>query len=229
MSTVVFDLEARVDPSLWQAPADDPEAFAPIPAWTITTLGYAEIDNVEDGIGVRFDAVQGSEESILHTFRSLLSTSPTLVTWNGRGFDLPLIVNRAMVHGVPLPRLFTGKYESDYQNRYQGPHVDLQDRCSLFGSARRFSQDIAARPLGLPGKHVGNGGDVADMTPAEEAAYCLDDVAQLAWIYLAWRRVKDGCRVGAAFDALARAINNEPRLAPLAAHLATMERLEAAE
>lgn len=229
MSTIVFDLEARVDPSLWQAPEDDPGAFAPIPAWTITTLGYAEIGHGEGGINVRFGIAQGSEESILRAFLVLLTSEPTLVTWNGRGFDLPLIVNRAMVHGVPLPRLFTGKYESDYQNRYQGPHIDLQDRCSLFGSARRFSQDIAARSLGLPGKHVGNGGDVVDMTPAEEAAYCLDDVAQLAWIYLAWRRVKDGRHMGAAFDALARAINDEPRLAPLAAHLATMERLEAAE
>ena len=218
MSTIVFDLEARTDHTLWQPPADDQDTFTPLPAWTITTLGYAVIE--WNPVAVRFGVVQGDEVGILRVFEKMLRTGPEFVTWNGRGFDLPLITARAMVHGVPLPRLFTGKFESDYLYRFKGPPIDLMDRCSHFGGARRFSQDLMARALGLPGKHVGNGAGVEAMTEEEEAAYCLDDVAQLSCIFLNWVRMSTGDDVTAAFAALEDAIANEPRLAALAAHLA---------
>jgi len=224
MTTLILDLETRPDPAMG-AYSDDPTKFAPPPYHMVTTAAWLTIDmgstKVRPGEvpvppSASFGVAQG-ERHALRTIAEMLAGRPRLVTWNGRGFDLPVIAMRSMKHQIPQPALLRSK--PDYLYRYSDEaHCDLMDAVSLLGAGPRCSQHDVARMLGLPGKHVGHGADVASMTPEEEAAYCLDDVAQAALISCEWRRVQ-GFEVEHVRGLILGAIEAEPRLAALHAHL----------
>ena len=91
-----------------------------------------------------FSREQHSEAEILRKFLSIFDKRhPTLVSWNGSQFDLPVILYRAMYHGLSAPSLFdqgeidTQKRYNNYQNRYHHRHVDLMDVMAMF-HARHF-------------------------------------------------------------------------------------------
>src|SRR3954447_23300754 len=80
---------------------------------------------------------------------------PTLVTFNGRTFDVPLLELAAFRFGIALPGWFnvSGKTYEQPRNRYNAEaHLDLQDVLTNFGAAR-FSGglNLAANLLGKPG------------------------------------------------------------------------------
>lgn len=212
MTTIIFDLETRRDAEMG-AHKSDQDRFAPPPFWEISTLAWCAIEHGAGRVSASFHAVTG-EVDCLRAFAKLLVDRPRIVTWNGRGFDLPAILARSLKHMIPQPTLVHG----DYTNRYRGWHVDLMDALSMSGAGKRSSQDAFARMIGLPGKHVGHGADVESMTVDEELGYCLDDVAQLALIHCEWVRLH-GHEVEPARDAILAAINAAPRLQPLAAFL----------
>ena len=87
---------------------------------------------------------------------------PQLVSWNGRGFDLPVLVNRGMVHGVGAACFWdTGSDNKDFRfsnyiNRFHDRHTDLMDVLSIYGG-RGSPLDELARLAGFPGK-IGVGG-----------------------------------------------------------------------
>jgi predicted PolB exonuclease-like 3'-5' exonuclease len=87
---------------------------------------------------------------------------PQLVSWNGRGFDLPVLVNRALQHGVSAACFWdTGRDNQDFRysnyiNRFHERHIDLMDVLSLYGG-RGSPLDDVARLSGFPGK-LGIGG-----------------------------------------------------------------------
>src|ERR1700741_2939611 len=80
---------------------------------------------------------------------------PQLVSWNGRGFDLPVLVNRGLLHGGPAAGFWdTGRDNqhyrySNYITRFHERHVDLMDVLSLYGG-RGSPLDDVARLAGLP-------------------------------------------------------------------------------
>lgn len=205
--TIVYDIETRPAPEM--GPWTD-ESFPPPPYHRVTTLAWCEID----GPRVRFDSVQGDERAILLAFRGLLSDRPRIVSWNGRGFDLPVIIARSIRHQIHQATLMEDSRTFSYTSRFKDDHVDLMDKLSLHGGARRAAQDVYARVVGGPGKHVGNGADVEAMTVEQERAYCLDDVAQLALIFCEWRRLH-GAEVEPIRDAILAAIEATPDLEPL--------------
>lgn len=221
MSTLIFDIEARPDPSM----GDHGKDFPPLTHFQITTAAWLLIDmgrearapgDVPVMPSATFGVAQG-EVFALRTVAKLMANKPRLVTWNGRGFDLPLIALRSMKHRIPQRALLT-KDGGDYLYRYGGLHRDLMDAVALLGAGKASKQHDVARMLGLPGKHVGSGGAVEAMTPEEEAAYCLDDVAQLGLTDCEWMRVQ-GHEVEHVRDLILGAIEAEPRLGALHAHL----------
>jgi hypothetical protein len=112
--------------------------------------------------------------------------TPDLVTYNGRGFDLPVIVSRCLRHGVPFRHYFQSK---DVRYRFNtAGHFDLMDFMSDFGASRATSLDTLAKLIGLPGKVGVDGKDVAPMVQsgriAEVYAYCLCDVMQTTALFL---------------------------------------------
>jgi predicted PolB exonuclease-like 3'-5' exonuclease len=81
---------------------------------------------------------------------------PTLVSFNGRSFDLPLLELAAFRFGISVPDWFSTKLKSwdQYRNRYnQNAHLDLQELLTNFGASRlNGGLNLVANLLGQPGK-----------------------------------------------------------------------------
>ncbi|MBT8086368.1 MAG: 3'-5' exonuclease [Woeseia sp.] len=120
--------------------------------------------------------------------------SPTLVTWNGSGFDLPVLHYRAMRHGVQALRYWeTGDNDRDfrynnYLSRFHWRHLDLMDVLAAFQPRGRVSLDQMAVLLGFPGKLGMSGDKVWDTWleggVAEIRNYCETDVLNTYLVYL---------------------------------------------
>ena len=149
---------------------------------------------------------------------------PHLVTWNGRGFDLPVLLLRSLRHGLSWPWYYQGR---DYRYRYseQG-HLDLCDFLSDHGAARMTSLDGAARLIGLPGKDGVDGSQVEGLFNAGQIEalrrYCLHDVTQTAFLFLRYRLLVgqiDRPTYQRAAEAVLAAAAADPRLTRLADHV----------
>ncbi|MHC8507849.1 MAG: 3'-5' exonuclease [Rhodospirillales bacterium] len=118
---------------------------------------------------------------------------PRLVSFNGRGFDLPVLKYRAMVHGVSAPVLHdTSNKWDNYSVRYAPHwHCDLMDVLSDYGASARVRMNEICAVFGLPGKTGVDGADVAGLIDAGEINavrdYCETDVLNTYLIYLRHR------------------------------------------
>jgi predicted PolB exonuclease-like 3'-5' exonuclease len=150
---------------------------------------------------------------------------PRLVTWNGRRFDLQVIMYRSMVHGLQGDRWFeSGDKWENYEQRYAADwHCDLADVLSSFGGGRMASLDDLARVLGLPGKIGGHGSGVEEMVASGRLdmvrAYCEGDVLNLFGMYIRWalltgRMAPQGhdASVSSLVDLLERERDSRPHL-----------------
>jgi predicted PolB exonuclease-like 3'-5' exonuclease len=99
-------------------------------------------------------------------FDAIERKTPQLVSWNGKGFDIPVLNHRALMHGVCCARFWeTGDEDpsfryNNYVNRYQTRHLDLMDQLALFNGRAFAPLDDMARLSGLPGKHAMDGAEV---------------------------------------------------------------------
>jgi predicted PolB exonuclease-like 3'-5' exonuclease len=133
-------------------------------------------------------------EIIQRFFDGIEKYTPDLVSWNGGGFDLPVLHYRAMRHGIQAPRYWEMGNEdqsfrwNNYLNRYHTRHLDLMDVLSSFQSRARVSLQAAAMLLGLPGKLGMSGDKVWEAWLAGEIElirnYCETDVLNTFLIYL---------------------------------------------
>jgi predicted PolB exonuclease-like 3'-5' exonuclease len=163
-----------------------------------------------------------SEGQILADFAQWLDAKkPTVVTWNGRSFDMPVITSRALRHGVPMPWWFTDR-NTRYRYSTDG-HFDLMDFLADFGAAKNARLEVYAKLVGFPGKVGVDGSQVLPLVHAgkldEVNAYCLCDVVQTAAIFLRvglLRGSYDRARYGELARGLLAFIDEEPRLAPVA-------------
>jgi predicted PolB exonuclease-like 3'-5' exonuclease len=133
-------------------------------------------------------------ELVRRFFDGLDRYSPTLVSWNGNGFDLPVLTYRAMRHHVQASRYWENG-DSDpsfrwnnYFGRYHWRHVDLMDVLSGFQGRARVGLNNMAMLLGLPGKLGMTGAAVWDAylegRSVEIRNYCETDVINTYLVYL---------------------------------------------
>lgn len=122
---------------------------------------------------------------------------PTLVTFNGRGYDLPVLELAAFRYGISLPDWFNVSapaYEQ-FRNRYnKTSHIDLLDLFSNYGSARLVGGlNLLANLIGKPGKSGVDGSQVQDMYDngrvREINDYCRCDVLDTYFVFLRSRVV----------------------------------------
>ena len=119
---------------------------------------------------------------------------PTLVTFNGRSFDIPLLEISAFRYGVSVPSWFNNSERSFQQarNRYNTQsHMDLHEMLTNFGSTWfRGGLNLAATLLGKPGKMDVQGDMVQDLYQAGRVAdineYCRCDVLDTYFVFLRW-------------------------------------------
>jgi hypothetical protein len=134
--------------------------------------------------------------SIQRFFDGVEKYSPQLVSWNGRSFDLPVLVNRGLARGVGAACFWNTEDDNRYNNyinRFHDRHCDLMDVLSLYGG-RGAPLDEVSRLAGLPGKLGVGGGNVWESWLAGEVDairnYCEADTVNTYLLYLRFQLMR---------------------------------------
>ena len=139
--------------------------------------------------------LDSSEAELIERFYDGIEKfTPDLVSWNGSGFDLPVLQYRALKAGIQARRYWeTGDDDTafrynNYLSRYHWRHTDLMDVLSAFQPRARVTLERAALLVGLPGKLGFSGAKVWDAYLAGDLAgirrYCETDVLNTYLLYL---------------------------------------------
>lgn len=133
-------------------------------------------------------------------FHGIEQYSPQLVSWNGSGFDLPVLHYRALLHGVSAPRYWDLGEDNrefkwnNYISRYHQRHLDLMDMLALYNNRAFAPLDQIATLLGFPGKMGMSGNKVHDAFVAGDLAgirnYCETDVLNTWLVYLRFQLMR---------------------------------------
>ncbi|CAG4883411.1 Polysaccharide biosynthesis protein WlaX [Georgfuchsia toluolica] len=138
-------------------------------------------------------------EIVQRFFSGIEKYTPQLVSWNGGGFDLPVLHYRGLIHNVTAPRYWeTGEGDSrdardfkwnNYISRYHARHTDLMDLLALYQPRANAPLDELAKLMGFPGKLGMDGSAVwqgwLDGRIDDIRDYCETDVVNT---YLVWLR-----------------------------------------
>lgn len=134
------------------------------------------------------------KELITRFFAGIDKHTPTLVSWNGSGFDLPVLHYRALLHGIPAPTYWeSGENQqnfrwNNYLSRFHARHLDLMDVIAGYQNRAFAALDDVASMLGFPGKMGMSGSKVWDNYLAGQIKsirdYCETDVLNTFCVYL---------------------------------------------
>ncbi|MCL6556867.1 MAG: 3'-5' exonuclease [Burkholderiales bacterium] len=151
----------------------------------------------------------GEPELIQRFFDGIEKYTPQLVSWNGGGFDLPVLHYRALIHGLSAPRYWDmGEDDrefkwNNYISRYHTRHLDLMDLLALYQPRANVPLDELARLIGFPGKLGMDGSQVWSAWCRGEIAsiraYCETDVVNTFLVYLRFQLLR-GFLTRAAYD-----------------------------
>lgn len=140
------------------------------------------------------------KELVQRFFDGIDRHTPTLVSWNGSGFDLPVLHYRALLHGVQAPRYWdTGGDDRDFKwnnyiSRYHERHTDLMDLLAMYQPRAHAPLDDIATMLGFPGKMGMSGGKVWDAFQAGHIEdirnYCETDALNTYLVYLRFQLMR---------------------------------------
>ena len=140
------------------------------------------------------------KEIIQNFFAGVDKHTPTLVTWNGSGFDMPVLHYRSLINKVQASRYWeTGEDDSsfkwnNYLSRFHSRHTDLMDVVAGYNNRAFAPLDEIAVLLGLPGKMGMSGSKVWGQYQAGEIQqirdYCETDALNTYLVYLHWQHVK---------------------------------------
>lgn len=140
-------------------------------------------------------------------FEGIEKFTPQLVSWNGGGFDLPVLHHRAMIHGVTAPRYWDWGDDdrefrfNNYLNRYHTRHIDLMDVLAQFQPRANAPLDAMAKLCGFPGKLGMDGSEVASAIARgaidDVRRYCETDVLNTYLLYQRFRLMRGELTAGA--------------------------------
>ena len=142
----------------------------------------------------------GEAELIRRFFDGIEKYSPQLVSWNGGGFDLPVLHYRSLVHGISAPRYWDQGEDdrefkwNNYISRYHARHLDLMDLLALYQPRNNVPLDEMAKLIGFPGKLGMDGSQVwgAYLGGKLHAirSYCETDAANTYLVYLRFQLLR---------------------------------------
>lgn len=148
------------------------------------------------------DESSDERELVERFFDGIERYSPDLISWNGGGFDLPVLHYRALRHGIVAQRYWEmGEDDrefkwNNYISRYHSRHLDLMDLLALYNLRAAAPLDEIARLCGFPGKL---GMDGSQVWPAwqqgrieEIRNYCETDVANTWLVYCRFQQFRGG-------------------------------------
>jgi predicted PolB exonuclease-like 3'-5' exonuclease len=145
--------------------------------------------------------LEDSESSLIKRFfEGIEKYTPQLVSWNGGGFDLPVLHYRSLVHGIVAARYWdTGEDDRDFKwnnyiSRYHSRHLDLMDVLARYQPRANAPLDEVAQMLGFPGKVGMSGGKVwekyQDGHISDIRDYCETDVVNTYLVYLRYQLIR---------------------------------------
>ncbi len=143
--------------------------------------------------------IDADEEDLLQRFFSGLERyTPRLVSWNGGGFDLPVIHYRSLLYPLNAAHYWeTGQNDSsfrynNYLSRYHDRHTDLMDVLAGYQPRASAALDEIAGLCGFPGKMGMSGAKVWDAYQQGHIQqirnYCETDVLNTYLVYLNFER-----------------------------------------
>jgi len=166
------------------------DGFPKLPLHSIACIGALVAARSTEGwvvraLGAPHVGERSEAELITGFVDKIEELAPRLVTFNGSGFDLPVLRYRAMLHAIPAP----GLTRRNYFYRFSEHAVDLCDVLSSYGSSGKMKLDDLAKAFGLPGKPDGMEGSQVDAYVQagrirEVAAYCESDVINTYRVWL---------------------------------------------
>lgn len=177
--------------------------FLPVMFHKVVAISAVMAD--EFGKFLRVSTMKGeNEREILTKFIDFINKhNPRLVSFNGRGFDLPMILVRAMRYNISFPSFYEvenkelgkGKWDGNYRDRYSGKFsFDLLDHISEFGSVRGLKLDTLCASLNLPGKYDVHGDQVLELYYADKIdkinEYCESDTLNTYWLFLKYELLR---------------------------------------
>lgn len=165
----------------------------------------------DEGFRVRsIGTLEDQEAKLVHDFFRIIDKyTPQLVSWNGGGFDLPVLHYRAMINGVTASRYWEmGEEDRDfkwnnYLSRYHTRHLDLMDLLALYTGRANAPLDDLAKLCGFPGKLGVDGSQVWTLFQegrlSEIRDYCETDVVNTYLVYCRFLLMR-GAMSRAAYD-----------------------------
>jgi 3'-5' exonuclease len=146
------------------------------------------------------DAESSEAEMIQRFFDGIEKYTPQLISWNGSGFDLPVLHYRAMIHQVQAPRYWDlGEDDKDFKwnnyiSRYHMRHLDLMDVLAMYSGRANAPLDDMAKLCGFPGKLGMDGSKVWDAYKQghiqEIRDYCETDVTNTHLVFLRFQLMR---------------------------------------
>jgi hypothetical protein len=133
-------------------------------------------------------------------FATVERYTPQLVSWNGGGFDLPVLHYRGLIHGVHAARYWElGEDDRDFRynnyiSRYHTRHIDLMDLLAMYQPRASAPLDDLAKLCGFAGKLGMDGSRVWEAFQAggieQVRNYCETDVVNTYLLYTRFRRLR---------------------------------------
>ena len=173
--------------------------------------------------------IEDDEATVLRKFYELLERyTPQLVSWNGGGFDLPVLHYRSLIHGISAARYWDmgdGDFGdsrdfkwNNYLSRYHMRHCDLMDVLAMYNGRANAPLDQMAKLCGFPGKMGMDGSKIWDAFQQgqlqEIRDYCETDAANTYLMFMRFqllRGVYNPQEYQAEIDRLYHHLNAQPQ------------------
>ena len=146
------------------------------------------------------DANASEAEIIQRFFDGIDKYTLQIISWNGSGFDLPVLHYRGLIHGINATRYWDlGEDDKEFKwnnyiSRYHTRHLDLMDILAMFNGRANAPLDDLAKLCGFPGKLGMDGSKVWDAYKAgkleEIRNYCETDVANTHLVFLRFKLMR---------------------------------------
>lgn len=170
-----------------------------------------------------------SEGRIIQTFFNTVEKhTPQLVSWNGGGFDLPVLHYRGLKHGVVADKYWDmGEDDREFKwnnfiSRYHMRHLDLMDLLALYQPKNNAPLDAMAKLCGFPGKLGMDGSAVypayLDGKLDDIRRYCETDVMNTYLLYCRFQKMRGGLLEKEYAQEIALVRDSLAQLAPQESH-----------
>ena len=172
------------------------QAFLPVLFHKVVCISAVLAD--KNGKFIKVNTIEGKDEhEIIANFLNFIENhAPKLVSYNGRGFDLPMLMIRAMKYNLRAPRYYnTSDKWCNYRTRYDATWaMDLLDYISDFRAVSGLRLDTLCAMLGMPGKYDVHGDQVLELFYANKLdkikEYCESDTLNTYWLFLKYELLR---------------------------------------